>query len=52
MSLSSLESDSQESQKRQRRLDEIAEVVDSKLEPLAEDMNDLKGKLDQVNIGG
>ena len=50
VSLSSLESDSQESQKRQRRLDEITEVVDGKLEPLAEDMHDLKGKLDQVNI--
>jgi hypothetical protein len=50
VSLSSLESDSQESQKRQRRLDEITEIVSEKLEPLAEDMHDLKGKLDQVNI--
>ncbi|GAU88863.1 hypothetical protein RvY_01482 [Ramazzottius varieornatus] len=48
VSLSSMESDSQESAKRHRRLDEIADVVTGKLEPLVGDIHGVQDRMDEL----
>ena len=48
VSISSMESDSQESQRRHRRLDEIAEVMTGKLEPLVGDIHGVQDRMNEV----